>query len=79
MGRAMSNLFAGLFWSTTLRTPASHFAFRDSAHHTHGCSSHGRARELNIGMDSSWFASLEDAIRNSVAWDGHNPEDYEAQ
>jgi hypothetical protein len=32
---------------------------------------------MSIGMDSSWFASLEDAMRNSMAWDGPNPEDYE--
>jgi len=33
----------------------------------------------NIGMDSSWFASLEDAMRNSMAWDEPNPEGYEVQ
>jgi len=25
---------------------------------------------MRIGMDSSWFASLEDAMRDSMAWDG---------
>jgi len=34
---------------------------------------------MSIGMDSSWFASLEDAMRNSMAWDEPNPEGYEVQ
>jgi hypothetical protein len=34
---------------------------------------------VSIGMDSSWFASLEDAMRESSAWDGPNPEHYEVQ
>lgn len=33
----------------------------------------------NIGMDCSWYASLEDAMRQSMAWDGPNPEGYEVQ
>jgi hypothetical protein len=33
---------------------------------------------MNIGMDSSWFASVEDAMRGSRA-DGQNPEGYEVQ
>jgi predicted amidohydrolase len=37
------------------------------------------AGSTNIGMDASWYASLEDAIRNSVAWNGPNPEGYEVQ
>jgi hypothetical protein len=32
---------------------------------------------MNMGMDSAWFASLEDAVRESQAWDGENPADYE--
>jgi len=28
---------------------------------------------LNMGMDSSWFVSLEDAVRDSRAWSGSNP------
>jgi len=34
---------------------------------------------LSIGMDSAWFASLEDAMRDSMAWDLPNPEHYEPQ
>jgi len=34
---------------------------------------------MNIGMDSAWFSSLEDAMRASAAWDGPNPEGYEIQ
>jgi len=34
---------------------------------------------MSIGMDSSWFESLEDAMRDSMAWDGPNPEGYEVQ
>jgi hypothetical protein len=33
----------------------------------------------DIGMDSGWFASLEDAMRESMAWEGTNPERYEVQ
>jgi hypothetical protein len=32
---------------------------------------------MSIGMDCGWYASLEDAVRESMAWDGSNPEDYE--
>jgi hypothetical protein len=32
---------------------------------------------LNMGMDSGWFVSLEDAVRESMAWDGENPPGYE--
>ena len=28
---------------------------------------------MSMGMDSGWFASLEDAVRESHAWDGENP------
>ena len=31
---------------------------------------------MNIGMDSSWFASLEDAMRVSQLWDGPSPPGY---
>jgi len=34
---------------------------------------------MSIGMDSAWFASFEDAIRESAAWDGPNPEGYETK
>ena len=34
---------------------------------------------MNIGMDSSWFVSLEDAFRNSMAWQEENPEGYEVR
>jgi hypothetical protein len=30
-----------------------------------------------IGMDSAWFSTLESAMRESMAWDGSNPEKYE--
>ena len=33
----------------------------------------------SIGMDSGWFVTLEDAMRESMAWDGPNPERYEVQ
>lgn len=33
--------------------------------------------DMSIGMDSGWFLSLEDAVRNSMAWEGPNPENYE--
>lgn len=35
-------------------------------------------RYMGIGMDSGWFASLEGAMRDSMAWDGPNPEGYES-
>ena len=28
---------------------------------------------MSIGMDSGWFGSLEDAMRESMAWDRPNP------
>lgn len=34
---------------------------------------------LSIGMDSGWFASLEEAVRDSMAWEGENPPGYEVQ
>jgi hypothetical protein len=32
---------------------------------------------MNIGMDSAWFATLEGAVRETMAWDGLNPPGYE--
>jgi hypothetical protein len=32
---------------------------------------------MNIGMDCGWFVSLEEAFRESMAWDEPNPEGYE--
>jgi len=34
---------------------------------------------MGIGMDSGWFVSLEEAMRDSMAWDALNPEGYESQ
>ena len=34
---------------------------------------------MNIGMDANWYTSLEDAMRNSQAWEGANPEGYESK
>src|SRR5262245_53639229 len=34
---------------------------------------------IGMGMDSAWFASLEDALRNCAAWYGENPPGYEVQ
>jgi hypothetical protein len=34
---------------------------------------------MNIGMDCSWFVSLEQAFRESMAWQETNPEGYEVQ
>jgi hypothetical protein len=34
-------------------------------------------RYPNMGMDSQWFVSLEDAVRESMAWEGKNPPGYE--
>ncbi len=33
---------------------------------------------MSIGMDACWYASLEDAMRNSQAWEGPNPDGYES-
>jgi hypothetical protein len=33
--------------------------------------------QMSIGMDSGWFSTLESAMRESMAWDGDNPEHYE--
>ena len=32
---------------------------------------------MSIGMDCGWFPRLESAMRESMAWDGQNPENYE--
>jgi hypothetical protein len=34
---------------------------------------------MSMGMDGSWFAFLEDAFRESAAWDGKNPPGYEVR
>jgi len=31
---------------------------------------------MSMGMDSAWFASLEDAVRKSPAWQGEDPPAY---
>jgi hypothetical protein len=33
--------------------------------------------QMGIGMDCGWFVRLEDAMRDSRAWEGPNPPDYE--
>ena len=32
---------------------------------------------MSMGMDSQWYVSLEDAFRESSAWEGENPPGYE--
>lgn len=32
---------------------------------------------MSIGMDSLWYSTLESAMRESVAWDGPSPANYE--
>ena len=32
-----------------------------------------------MGPDSAWYSRLEDAFRQSMMWDGENPDDYEVQ
>jgi len=32
---------------------------------------------MSMGMDSQWYVSLEDAVRESRAWEGTNPPGYE--
>ena len=32
---------------------------------------------MSIGMDCGWFSTLESAMRDSKAWHGTNPENYE--
>ena len=34
---------------------------------------------MGMGVDSGWFVSLEEAVRNSMAWDGPTPEGYEVE
>ncbi len=34
---------------------------------------------LSMGMEAGWFASLEDAVRESGFWHGRNPDGYEVQ
>jgi hypothetical protein len=36
-------------------------------------------QHMSIGMDSAWFMSLEDAMRDSMAWEEPNPEGYEVR
>lgn len=31
----------------------------------------------SLGMDSGWFTTLEDVVRNSMFWEGKNPDSYE--
>lgn len=30
----------------------------------------------SMGMDCGWFVSLEETVRDSMAWEGENPPDY---
>lgn len=36
-----------------------------------------RSVEAGLGTDAQWYATLEDAVRESCAWDGENPPGYE--
>lgn len=33
---------------------------------------------MSMGMDSQWFVSLEEAVRDSRAWEGESPPGYAA-
>jgi hypothetical protein len=35
--------------------------------------------DMGIGMDCNWYSSLEDAMRESQAWDVPNPPAYEVK
>lgn len=37
-----------------------------------------RGPHLSMGVDSQWFVSLEQAFRDSMAWEGENPPGYQA-
>lgn len=77
MNHEVIGLCAGLFWNTSPRTQASPTAQRDSVQRIHGDLFFLSGNCMSIGMDCGWFASLEDAMRESMAWDGPNPEGYE--
>lgn len=34
---------------------------------------------MSIGMDCAWYATLEDAMRESMAWDGDDPVGYQVR
>ena len=34
---------------------------------------------MGIGMDAAWYLRLEDAFRESMAWEGENPHGYEVR
>jgi len=36
-----------------------------------------KGTNLSMGMDSCWYSHLEDAFRESMAWDGDNPAGFE--
>jgi hypothetical protein len=35
-------------------------------------------QHMSMGMDCGWFVSLEEAFRDSFAWDGSSPAGYES-
>ena len=37
------------------------------------------SKHSEMGPDSVWYSRLEDAFRQSLMWDGENPDDYEVQ
>jgi hypothetical protein len=38
-----------------------------------------KGSDISMGMDSQWFVNLEDAVRQSTAWEGTNPPGYEVR
>jgi len=36
-----------------------------------------KGRNTSMGMDSGWFISLEQAVRDAMFWDSDNPDNYE--
>lgn len=36
-----------------------------------------KSPDQSMGMDDSWYLSLEDVFRESIAWHGENPPRYE--
>jgi hypothetical protein len=37
----------------------------------------GSPSKMSMGMDCGWYLSMEDAFRESAAWEGDNPPDRE--
>lgn len=77
MGALVRSSHAGRYSNIGLQTLASRTVLKASIRQILGDLVFLSGDHMNIGMDCAWFTTLESAVRESMAWDGPVPPNYE--